>query len=117
LLSAGRNRDRSLKNADRLYAQFKPREALAEPQKILQVDPNHIEALIKTARAHIDVGDQIAEQGADWKERKFKEYKIAEGFARTSGSGDRAVATDRAVVTDLPKSTNFGASRRDKVAS
>lgn len=71
-----------LKNADRSFAQFKPREALIDLQKILQADPNNFEALIKSARAHIDVGDQIAEQGADWKDRKFKEYTSAEGYAR-----------------------------------
>src|ERR1044071_6923158 len=116
---------RSLKNADRLYAQFKPREALAELQKILQVDPNHFEALIKTARAHIDVGDQIAEQGADWKERKFKEYTIAEGYARKAVQVDgkstwshfwvAAAVGNIAMVSPIAKQLDLAGEIRDEV--
>jgi tetratricopeptide (TPR) repeat protein len=70
------------KNADRLYGQFKPREAAGELQKILEVDGSNFEALIKMARAYVDIGDQIPENGTDWKERKLKEYSIAEDYAR-----------------------------------
>jgi tetratricopeptide (TPR) repeat protein len=70
------------KNADRLYAQFKAREAAAELQKILEVDPVNFEALIKMARAYVDIGDMISENGGDWKERKLKEYATAEDYAR-----------------------------------
>jgi tetratricopeptide (TPR) repeat protein len=72
------------KNADRLYGQFKPVEAAAELQKILALDNRNFEALIKLARAHIDIGDMIAEGGANWKERKLKEYDTAEDYARRS---------------------------------
>jgi hypothetical protein len=47
-------------NADRLYSQFKPREAVADLSKILQVDSRNFEALVKLARAHIDIGDLMA---------------------------------------------------------
>lgn len=69
-------------SADRLYAQFKPGEAAAELQKILSVDPRNFEALIKMARAHVDLGDLIPEDEPGWKERKIKEYAAAEDYAR-----------------------------------
>ena len=71
-----------LKNADRLYTQFKPKEAAAELQKILQVDSQNFEALAKLSRAHIDIGDMIPQSGQDWQERRMKEYKTAEDYAR-----------------------------------
>jgi tetratricopeptide (TPR) repeat protein len=70
------------KLADRLYAQFKPAEAIKELQKILEVDGRDFQALVKMARAHIDIGDTIADNGDNWKERKLKEYVSAEGYAR-----------------------------------
>lgn len=70
------------KNADRFYGQFKPQQAVEELQKILQADGNDFEALIKMARAHVDIGDQIPENGGSWKEHKLKEYSIAEDYAR-----------------------------------
>ena len=70
------------KFADRFYAQFKPAEAIKELQKILEVDSRNFQALIKMARAYVDIGDMIGENGDDWKERKRKEYAIAEGYAR-----------------------------------
>ena len=70
------------KNADRLYAQFKAREAVKELQRILDVDAGNFEALIKMARAYIDIGDMIPESDATWKERKLKEYVVAEDYAR-----------------------------------
>jgi hypothetical protein len=53
------------KSADRLYSQFKPREAVAELLKILHADSNNFEALVKLARAHIDIGDLLPENGAN----------------------------------------------------
>ncbi len=70
------------KNADRLYAQFKAKEATVELRKILEVDGRNFEALIKMARACIDIGDMIPESGANWKEQKLKEYTVAEDYAR-----------------------------------
>jgi tetratricopeptide (TPR) repeat protein len=70
------------KNAERLYFQFKPKEAAAELQKILQADGRNFEALIKLARAYIDIGDAIPENGSNWQERKLKEYSSAEDYAR-----------------------------------
>src|ERR1043166_1865525 len=57
--SSGDDIKQHLKTADRLYAQFKPREASTELQKVLQQDPNNTEAILKLSRAHIDLGDMI----------------------------------------------------------
>ncbi len=70
------------KNADRLYAQFKPKEAANELLKILRMDPQNFEALIKLSRAYIDLGDMIPESTSDWKERRLKDYRTAEDYAR-----------------------------------
>ena len=43
------------KSADRLYAHFKPKEAARELQKILLVDEQNLEALVKLSRTHIDM--------------------------------------------------------------
>lgn len=75
-------------NADRLYALFKPREAAGELHKVLQIDGENFAALIKLARAYIDIGDGVAENANDSKERKIKEYSKAEDYAR------RAVKVD-----------------------
>src|SRR5712692_2978087 len=75
-----------LKNADRLYAQFKAKEAAAELQKILHLDPQNFEALAKLSRAHIDIGDMVSQSAQDWQERKIKEYKTAEDYARKAVS-------------------------------
>jgi FimV-like protein len=70
------------KTADRLYAQFKPKEAANELLKILRADPQNFEALIKLSRAYIDLGDMIPESTSDWKERRLKDYQTAEDYAR-----------------------------------
>jgi tetratricopeptide (TPR) repeat protein len=70
------------KNADRLYAQFKPKEAANELLKILRADPQNFEALIKLSRAYIDLGDTIPDSTSDWKERRLKDYRTAEDYAR-----------------------------------
>ena len=69
-------------NADRLYARFKAREAAGELHKVLEIDGDNFPALIKLARAYIDIGDHIVENGSDSKERKMKEYVKAEDYAR-----------------------------------
>lgn len=69
-------------NADRLYGQFKPEEAVRELEKILALDSRNFQALIKMARAHIDIGDQIAEHSDNANERRLKQYAVAEEYAR-----------------------------------
>lgn len=70
------------KNADGLYAQFKPKEAAEELLKIVRSDAQNFEALIKLSRAYIDIGDMIGDSVPDWKERRLKDYRTAEDYAR-----------------------------------
>jgi tetratricopeptide (TPR) repeat protein len=77
-----------LKRADALYASFKPGEALKELLRVLTLNPQHHEALVKTARAYIDVGDLVSDSGADWQEQRLKYYRIAEGYARKAVTVD-----------------------------
>ena len=76
------------KNADRHYAQFKPREAAAELEKILQQDPRNFEALVKLSRAHIDIGDMIPESSQNLQEKRMEEYSAAEQYARRAVKAD-----------------------------
>ncbi len=73
---------RLIKLADRLHAEFKPREAAAELQKVLHLEPRNIEALARLSRAYIDIGDSIPESVTDWRERRIREYRQAETYAR-----------------------------------
>jgi tetratricopeptide (TPR) repeat protein len=70
------------KTADRLYAQFEPKEAANELLKIVRLDAQNFEALIKLSRAYIDLGDMIPESISDWKDRRLKDYQTAEDYAR-----------------------------------
>ena len=70
------------KNADRLYAQFKTKEAADELLKILRADPQNFEALVKLSRAYIDLGDTIPDSASDWQQRRLKDYRTAEDYAR-----------------------------------
>jgi tetratricopeptide (TPR) repeat protein len=79
---AGPDVTQLLKNAERLYSQFKPKEAVAELHKVLQIEPQNFEALAKLTRAHIDIGDMIPQSAHDWQERRMKEYRTAEDYAR-----------------------------------
>jgi tetratricopeptide (TPR) repeat protein len=113
------------RTADRLYAEFKPREAAAELQRILRLDGRNFEALVKLARAHIDIGDSITEDGADWRERKFKEYSVAEGYARKAVRVDpnstwgyfwiAAALGNIAVVSPVSKQVDLAGRIRDAV--
>ncbi|MGH7771654.1 MAG: tetratricopeptide repeat protein [Candidatus Binatia bacterium] len=77
-----------LQKADALYATFKAKEALRELLKVLQMDPQNHEALAKLSRIHIDLGDMVPESGADWQERRLKQYLTAEEFARKAVKAD-----------------------------
>jgi tetratricopeptide (TPR) repeat protein len=77
-----------IKRADRLHSQFKPRDAAVELQKVLSFEPRNIEALAKLARAHIDIGDSIPASFSDWRERRIREYRRAESYARQAIRAD-----------------------------
>ena len=71
-----------LQQADSLYAAFKTREALQALSRALQLDPDNFEATAKSARGYIDIGDMIPESEPDAREKKLKEYRTAEEYAR-----------------------------------
>lgn len=71
-----------LQQADSLYAAFKTREALHTLSRVLELDANNFEALAKSARGHIDLGDLIPDSDPNAKEKKLKEYRTAEEYAR-----------------------------------
>lgn len=113
------------KNADRIYRQFKPKEAAAELLKIIQLDGRNFEALVRLARAYIDIGDSIPEQGSTWKERKLKEYAVAEDYARRAVKVDAhstwshfwvaASVGSIAVVSPVAKQIELSSEIRDAV--
>jgi len=113
------------RSADRLYSQFKPREAVAELLKILHADSNNFEALIKLARAHIDIGDLLPENDANWQERKLKEYTTAQEYARKALRVDpnstwshfwlAAAVGSIAVVSPVSKQVDLSTEIRDAV--
>jgi tetratricopeptide (TPR) repeat protein len=76
-----------IKQADRLHAEFKPREAAAL-QKVLQADPGNLEALAKQSRAYIDIGDSIPESQSGWQESRIRAYRSAENYARRAIRAD-----------------------------
>jgi len=114
-----------VKNADRVYRQFKPKEAAAELVKIIQLDGRNFEALVRLARAYIDIGDSIPEQGSTWKERKLKEYTVAEDYARRAVKVDAnstwshfwvaASVGSIAVVSPVAKQIELSSEIRDAV--
>jgi tetratricopeptide (TPR) repeat protein len=82
---------RSLQKADEIYAAFKPKEALTEFLKVLDLDPQNAEALSKIARVYIDFGDVIPESTPDWEAKRLKQYQIAEQYARKAVKADPGV--------------------------
>lgn len=79
---------RSLQRADELHAAFKPKEALAELNKVLELDSHNAEALSKIARVYIDFGDMIPEGTPDWEAKRSKQYQSAEHYARKAVKAD-----------------------------
>ena len=82
---------RLLQKADELYAAFKPKEALAEFLKVLDLQPQNAEALSKIARVYVDFGDAIPENTPDWEAKRLKQYQIAEQYARKAVKADPSV--------------------------
>lgn len=113
------------KAAERLYGQFKPKEAAEELEKILRLDGRNFEALVKLARAHIDIGDLIPEDRPDSKERKLKEYAVAEDYARKAVKVDSrstwghfwiaAAVGNTALVSPISKQVELAGEIRDEV--
>lgn len=77
-----------LQQADSLYAAFKTREALQALSRVLQLEPDNFEASAKSARGYIDLGDLIPDTEPDAREKKLKEYRTAEEYARKAAKLD-----------------------------
>jgi tetratricopeptide (TPR) repeat protein len=113
------------KIAERLYTQFKPKEAVAELQKIIRLDGGNFEALVKLARAHIDIGDQIPEDDTQGKDRRLKEYSAAEDYARRAVKVDpqstwgyfwiAAAVGNIALVSPIAKQVDLAGEIREQV--
>lgn len=71
-----------LKAGDELYARFDDAGALAEYEKAAGLDPAHFEALWKTARGYMNIGDRIDYGQKDHEEKQQKLYKAGEPFLR-----------------------------------
>ena len=78
----------SLQRADQLYAAFKPKEALVELLRVVELDSENAEALSKISRVYIDFGDVIPESTPDWEAKRLKQYQIAEQYARKAVKAD-----------------------------
>jgi len=77
-----------LLQSDALYVAFKPKEALKALMRVLELEPNHQEALAKAARVYIEFGDIIAETEPGWQEKRFQQYRSAEDYARKAVKSD-----------------------------
>jgi tetratricopeptide (TPR) repeat protein len=78
----------AVERAAALYEQFKTRDALDELQTALKIDPDNLEALVWSARAHVDLGDLIPPTGSGWQERRKKSYRKAEEYAQMAATVD-----------------------------
>jgi hypothetical protein len=67
-----------LQQADALYSVFKTKEALQALARVLQLEPNNYEALGKSSRGYIDLGDMVPETDSDAREKKLKQYQTEE---------------------------------------
>ena len=77
-----------LQKADALHAGFKTGEALKALLRVLELEPENHEALSKMARVYIDFGDLIPETDPNWQEKRLKQYRIAEEYARKAVKAD-----------------------------
>jgi tetratricopeptide (TPR) repeat protein len=77
-----------LQQSDELYVALKPQEALKPLLRVLELEPNHQEALAKAARVYIEFGDIIAETEPGWEEKRFQQYRVAEDYARKAVKAD-----------------------------
>jgi tetratricopeptide (TPR) repeat protein len=77
-----------LQQFDALYAAFKPKEAHKAVMRVLELEPNNTEALSKASRVYIELGDIIPENETGWQEKRLKQYRIAEDYARKAVQAD-----------------------------
>lgn len=64
-----------------LYRQFKTHDAIRELERVLEHNPDNLEALVWSARAYIDLGDMIPEAESEWERKRKERYRTAERYA------------------------------------
>jgi len=67
---------------DEFYAQFNDREAQEQYLQALKLEPVNYEALWKTARAYVDLGDLLDPSLKDLREKQMASYQAGEDYAR-----------------------------------
>jgi tetratricopeptide (TPR) repeat protein len=67
---------------DEFYVQFNDQEALAQYLQALNLEPANYEALWKTARAYVDLGDLLDPSLKDLKAKQMATYQSGEDYAR-----------------------------------
>ena len=71
-----------IKAGDEAYVKFDDAEALKQYEQAAKLDPNSYEALWKTSRAYLDVGDRIDPKRKDAEKEMIKYYMACEDFAK-----------------------------------
>lgn len=87
-LNDGSEVSRLLRRGDDLYASLKTKEALGVLFQVLRLDPQNHEALSKTARAYVDLGDRIPQLEPGAREKRLEQYRTAEKYARKAVLAD-----------------------------
>jgi len=67
---------------DEFYVQFNDQEALAQYLQALKLEPANYEALWKTARAYVDLGDLLDPSLKDLRAKQMATYQLGEDYAR-----------------------------------
>ncbi|MGB9004845.1 MAG: hypothetical protein WCB96_03880 [Candidatus Aminicenantales bacterium] len=67
---------------DEFYIQFNDQEALAQYLQALKLEPANYEALWKTARAYVDLGDLLDPSLKDLRAKQMATYQSGEDYAR-----------------------------------
>lgn len=71
-----------VKAGDELFAKFDDAGALAQYEQAAKLDPANYEALWKTSRAYLDVGDRVNPKLKNAEEEMIKYYTICEAYAK-----------------------------------
>jgi tetratricopeptide (TPR) repeat protein len=67
---------------DEFYAQFNDRQAQEQYLQALKLEPANYEALWKTARAYVDIGDLLDPSLKDLRAKQTASYQAGEDYAR-----------------------------------
>jgi tetratricopeptide (TPR) repeat protein len=71
-----------IKAGDELFAKFDDAGALALYEQAAKLEPGNFEALVKTAKGYIDVGDRMNPKNKDEEKKQIDLYIVAEGYAK-----------------------------------